>query len=156
MICVVILDDKSQLNYTRWFLSPHENVKFWSGGASRAPTYIFQNRDRRVNPTIVCPIIWDVGVLICDVTYHLGVACTTNFPKYTTPWKECPLTFSTKMMTSSTRTPISMLMRRSSWVKIRLKCPKKLCGLTFVACSLNQKLGKPMKRQVSRWSWGFC
>ena len=30
----------------------------------------------------------------------------------------------------------------------RCKCQKKQCGSTFVACSLNQRLGKRMKRQV--------
>ena len=52
------LDDKSRLNYTRWFFSPHENIKFWSGGAaSRDPTYIFQQKDRRDNTSFVPPQI---------------------------------------------------------------------------------------------------
>ena len=48
------LDDKSKLNYTRWFFSPDENIKFWSNtAATREPTYIFQQRDRQDNASIV-------------------------------------------------------------------------------------------------------
>ena len=48
------LDDKSKLNYTRWFFSPEENIKFWSSNAAtREPTYIFQQRDRQDNTSIV-------------------------------------------------------------------------------------------------------